>query len=118
MLRRITAMEARKSFGEIMNLVNLKNEYFIVERNGKPLAAIVPLDTISYIGLNETTANGGILLKNDIKTEKYPVIKEKKEAPINESINESIHDMDESSGVSAVEEYSNFLSTDEFEDID
>jgi hypothetical protein len=48
MTRIITAMEARKSFGKIMNLVNLKNEQFIVERNGKPLAAIVPLEMIGY----------------------------------------------------------------------
>jgi prevent-host-death family protein len=41
----ISAMEARKRFGEIMNRVALKGEAFTVARAGKPLARIVPIST-------------------------------------------------------------------------
>ena len=41
----ISAMEARKRFGEIMNLVALRGETFTVARAGKPLARIVPIVT-------------------------------------------------------------------------
>lgn len=37
-------MEARRRFGEIMNRVALKGEKFTVERAGKPLACIVPVE--------------------------------------------------------------------------
>jgi prevent-host-death family protein len=43
MLKRVTAMKARQNLGEIMNEVNLRNDEYIVERNGKAIAAIVPV---------------------------------------------------------------------------
>jgi prevent-host-death family protein len=39
----ISAMEARKRFGEIMNRVALRGESFTIERAGKPLVKIVPV---------------------------------------------------------------------------
>ena len=44
MPRTITAMEARKKFGEILNQVSLLNEEIIIERAGKKIARIVPLE--------------------------------------------------------------------------
>ena len=43
MLKRITAMKARQNLGEIMNGVNLRNDEYVIERNGKAIAAIVPI---------------------------------------------------------------------------
>lgn len=43
MLKRVTAIKARQNLGEIMNEVNLRSDEYIVERNGKAIAAIVPV---------------------------------------------------------------------------
>lgn len=37
-------MEARKRFGEIMNRVALRGERYIIERAGKPLVNVSPVD--------------------------------------------------------------------------
>ena len=42
-IKTVTAMEARKRFGEIMNRVALRGERFTVARAGRPLARIVPI---------------------------------------------------------------------------
>ena len=39
----ISAMEARKRFGEIMNRVALRGERFIIKRAGKPLVSLTPI---------------------------------------------------------------------------
>ena len=41
--RVISAMEARRRFGEIMNRVALRGERYIVKRAGKPLVNITPV---------------------------------------------------------------------------
>ncbi|MCD4784518.1 MAG: type II toxin-antitoxin system Phd/YefM family antitoxin [Candidatus Eremiobacteraeota bacterium] len=43
MLRKINAMEARQTLGQIMNAVNLRNDEYIIERKGRPIAALVPV---------------------------------------------------------------------------
>ena len=43
MLRRISAMKARQNLGQIMNEVNLRNDKYIIERNGRPVAALIPV---------------------------------------------------------------------------
>lgn len=43
MLRKISAMKVRQVLGQIMNEVDLRNDEYIIERNGKPLAALVPV---------------------------------------------------------------------------
>lgn len=43
----ISAMEARKRFGEIMNRVALRGERYIVKRAGKSLVSIVPAEEAS-----------------------------------------------------------------------
>lgn len=45
--KNISAMEARKRFGEIMNLVALRGESFTIERAGKPLVRIVPVNQVN-----------------------------------------------------------------------
>lgn len=48
----LSAMEVRQKFGEILNRVDLVHEQFIVERNGRPLAAIVPISALLDIQKN------------------------------------------------------------------
>lgn len=43
----ISAMEARKHFGEIMNLVALRGECFTIARSGRPLVRIVPVNPVN-----------------------------------------------------------------------
>ncbi len=42
----ISAMYARKNFGQILNQAALLNEDFVIERAGKPMAAIVPIQRL------------------------------------------------------------------------
>ena len=44
MLKKISAMKARQSFGQILNEAALRGDDFIVERAGKPMVAIVSMD--------------------------------------------------------------------------
>jgi prevent-host-death family protein len=43
MERRISATELVRTLGDILNRVRYKGDAFVVERNGKPVARIVPL---------------------------------------------------------------------------
>lgn len=43
MLKKISAMQARRQLGQIMNEVSITRDVCIVERAGKPLVAIVPI---------------------------------------------------------------------------
>ena len=45
----VIAMQARQQFGEILNRVDLVHDQFIIERNGRPLAAIVPISSLEDI---------------------------------------------------------------------
>ncbi|MBI2485999.1 MAG: type II toxin-antitoxin system Phd/YefM family antitoxin [Deltaproteobacteria bacterium] len=43
MTKRISAMDLRKRLGQIMNEVSLRDSEYVIERDGKPMAAIVPI---------------------------------------------------------------------------
>ena len=45
MLKRVSAMKARQNLGLILNEVSLLGDDFIIERDGKPLAAVIPLES-------------------------------------------------------------------------
>lgn len=44
MLRRISAVKVRQNLGEVMNEVALRRDDYIIERAGKPLVAIIPME--------------------------------------------------------------------------
>ncbi len=44
MNKTISAMEARKRFGEILNRVSLLNEEIVIKRAGKPVARLCPVE--------------------------------------------------------------------------
>jgi prevent-host-death family protein len=44
MVKRISAIKVRQNLGQVMNEVALKEDEYIVERAGKPLVAIIPID--------------------------------------------------------------------------
>lgn len=49
MTRTITAMKARQNLGELLNRVSLRHDEFIIERGGKPMAAVIPIDRLEQI---------------------------------------------------------------------
>jgi prevent-host-death family protein len=44
MTEKISTLEVRQRLGDILNRVALRNDQFIIERKGKPLAAVVPVE--------------------------------------------------------------------------
>ena len=44
MIKKISAIKARQNLGQIMNEVYLRGEDYIIERAGKPLVAVIPIE--------------------------------------------------------------------------
>jgi len=44
MTEKISTLEVRQRLGDILNRVALRNDQFIIERKGKPLAAVMPVE--------------------------------------------------------------------------
>ena len=51
MQKKISAMNARKNFGQVLNEAALRGDDFIVERAGKPMAAIVSMEKYEIMRL-------------------------------------------------------------------
>ena len=49
-LKVVTAIEARKILGTIMNAVSFGNDQYIVERKGVPMVAIIPVKKLEQMG--------------------------------------------------------------------
>jgi prevent-host-death family protein len=49
----VTATELARNLGDILGKVRYRHETFIVERNGEPIARLVPLSSRNAVGLAE-----------------------------------------------------------------
>ena len=49
MADRVSTMEIRQRIGDILNRVALRHDEFIIERKGKPLAALVPVERLEQM---------------------------------------------------------------------
>ena len=49
MIEKISTLEVRQRLGDILNRVALRNDEFIIERKGKPLAAVVPVERLEQM---------------------------------------------------------------------
>lgn len=49
MIREITAMDARKNFGEILNEVKYRHDSVLIKKAGKPIAALIDVDLFEKI---------------------------------------------------------------------
>ena len=47
--KKINAMQVRQRLGEILNVVYYRGDSFIIERDGKPLAALIPLSDLEAL---------------------------------------------------------------------
>lgn len=45
----VSTMDLRQKLGDILNRVDLRHEQFIVERKGRQMAAIIPMDLFNEI---------------------------------------------------------------------
>jgi prevent-host-death family protein len=77
MLKTVSAIKARQNLGQVMNEVYLKDDEYIVERAGKPLVAIIPIEKyLNMIGKRQEffklydslqgTADHSISVEDDI----------------------------------------------------
>jgi prevent-host-death family protein len=48
-VKKINAMKARQNFGQLLEQVYYRGEIYIVERAGKPMAALVPLSHLEEL---------------------------------------------------------------------
>ena len=45
----ITAVKARENFGQMLNEVFYRGDHFIIERDGRPMAAVIPLSLLEEL---------------------------------------------------------------------
>jgi prevent-host-death family protein len=49
MPEKVSTMEVRQRIGDMLNRVSLRHDEFIIERKGKPLAALVPVERLEQM---------------------------------------------------------------------
>ena len=49
MTEKVSTIEVRRRIGDMLNRVALRHDEFIIERKGKPLAALVPLERLEQM---------------------------------------------------------------------
>jgi prevent-host-death family protein len=49
MTQRVSTMDVRQRIGDLLNRVALRRDEFIIERKGKPLAALVPVERLEQL---------------------------------------------------------------------
>ena len=47
--KKISAMKARQNLGQLLNEVSIRGDAYIIERAGKPLAALVDLESFQQL---------------------------------------------------------------------
>lgn len=77
MKKTITAMEARKGFGEMLNSVALKDDKYIIERAGKPIAAVVSISELQRMEESEEEARKRYFAWQDEMRKKFKGLKGK-----------------------------------------
>lgn len=62
MSKNIGVAEVKKSFSAVISEVSLKGEHFVIEKKGKPMAALVSVQELQQIeGLKGREKNKGLL---------------------------------------------------------
>jgi len=55
-LKKISAMKARQNLGQLLNEVSLRKDVYVIERAGKPMAALVDLERFQQLQENRDAA--------------------------------------------------------------
>lgn len=56
MLKKISAMKARQNLGQLLNEVSIRGDAYIIERAGKPLAALVDMERFQQMQEDQSAA--------------------------------------------------------------
>ena len=56
MLKKISAMKARQNLGQLLNEVSIRGDAYIIERAGKPLAALVDMERFQQLQEDRSAA--------------------------------------------------------------
>ncbi len=48
-MERISTIDVRQRIGDLLNRVALRHDEFVIERKGKPLAALVPIERLEQM---------------------------------------------------------------------
>ncbi len=49
MTDKVSTMDVRQRIGDMLNRVSLRHDEFIIERKGKPLAALIPVERLEQM---------------------------------------------------------------------
>ncbi|MDH4080362.1 MAG: type II toxin-antitoxin system Phd/YefM family antitoxin [Nitrospira sp.] len=49
MIETVSTLEMRQRLGDLLNRVALRHDQFVIERKGKPLAAMVPIERLEQM---------------------------------------------------------------------
>jgi prevent-host-death family protein len=55
-LKKISAMKARQNLGQLLNEVSIRGDSYIIERAGKPLAALVDMERFQQLQKDQESA--------------------------------------------------------------
>lgn len=78
----VTAMEARKRFGEILNSAFYRGISTVIERKGKPIAKVVPVmddrvapgkDLFAYAGIWKDAGDVKKMKKEIVRVRRFPM---------------------------------------------
>ncbi|MBI4796332.1 MAG: type II toxin-antitoxin system Phd/YefM family antitoxin [Deltaproteobacteria bacterium] len=56
MLKKISAMKARQNLGQLLNEVSIRGDSYVIERAGKPLAALVDMERFQQLQEDQEAA--------------------------------------------------------------
>ena len=75
MYKRISALKARQNLGQVMNEVALKGDDYIIERAGKPLVAVIPIEKYQSLQRDWDEFFEGVkAMSTNIKEEDYKTV--------------------------------------------
>jgi prevent-host-death family protein len=74
MYKKISALKARQNLGQVMNEVAIRGDEYVIERDGKPLVAMIPMERYEILQKDLDDFFESLnLMRRDIK-EKNPQI--------------------------------------------
>jgi prevent-host-death family protein len=59
-LKRISAMKARQNLGQLLNEVSIRGDSYVIERAGKPLAALVDMESFQQLQGEQNSAGQAV----------------------------------------------------------
>ena len=75
MYKTISALKARQNLGQVMNEVAIKGDDYIIERAGKPLVAVIPIEKYQSLQQEwDKFFESVSAMSADIKEEDYEIV--------------------------------------------